>query len=313
MRWMAWPLAATMATVAAVFVAGCSGLGGSSADHAGAAATVAAPRTPAAVPVSGLTRGMVLPLEAYEETYPGYIKIQKARLALESRCMSGYGFSFSPRLGTDALSYDASNMPRRYGLADAAEAARYGYYVPMDTAAASSGPALSARETLVLTGRSDPGRLHAPARGAHDGKEIPPGGCVGQADRQLGYSPATSLADQLDLESLTRSPRLPRVRAVISAWSACMSRAGYQAGSPLTAALLSQQYGAAPGSALDRKVAVADVACKQSTNLVTVWFEAESVLQQQYIAANQPRLRHDAASLAAVERKAAVALAATTG
>jgi hypothetical protein len=92
-----------------------------------------------------------------------------------------------------------------------------------------------------------------------------------------------------------------------------MNRAGYRVGSPLTAALLSQQYGAAPGSALDRKIAVTDVACKQSTNLVTVWFDAESSLQKQYIAANQARLRQDAASLAAVERKAGVVLAATTG
>ncbi|MGH3169562.1 MAG: hypothetical protein ACRDN0_27255 [Trebonia sp.] len=121
MRWMVWPSMAAIAGMAAL-------------------SAVAAPRTPAAVPVSGLTRGIILPLEAYEETYPGYIEVQKARLALESQCMSGYGFSFSPKLDTDAISYDASNMPRRYGLADAGEAARYGYSAPMYTAAANSGP-----------------------------------------------------------------------------------------------------------------------------------------------------------------------------
>lgn len=220
--------------------------------------------------------------------------------------MGGYGFSFSPKLDTDAISYDASNMPRRYGLADAAEAARYGYSVPLYTAA-SSGPALTARESVVLVGPQ------APARGVYDGKEIPSGGCVSQAGRQLGYSPNIPLVDQLDQQSLTNSQRLPQVRAVISAWSACMKRSGYQAGSPLTASLLSQQYDAAPGSALDRKIAVTDVACKQSTNLVRVWFEAESGLQKQYIAADQVRLRQDAASLAAVERKAGAVLVAGTG
>jgi hypothetical protein len=317
MRWMAWPSMAAMATaaVAALSVAGCSGPGGISTGSGGAVAagvTVAAPRIPAAVPVNGLARGMILPLEAYEQTYPEYVEIQKARLALESRCMSGYGFSFSPKLGTDAISYDASNMPRRYGLADRAEAARYGYSVPMYATAPSSGPGLSAKEWLVLIGRSDPGRPQAPARGEYDGKEIPSGGCVGQADRQLGYSPATPLVDPLDEQSLTESQRLPRVRAVISAWSACMKRAGYQAASPLTAALLSRRYGAVPGSVLDRKIAVTDVACKQSTNLVRVWFAAESGIQKQYIATNQARLRQDAASLAVVERKAGAVLAATT-
>lgn len=315
MRWVAWPSVAAMATVAALSIAGCSGPGGPPGRPRGAVAAGAAgaaPRTPAAVPVSGLARGMRLPLEVYEETYPEYVEIQEARLALESRCMSGYGFSFSPELGTDAISYDASNMARRYGLADAAEAVRYGYYVPTYPAAASSGPALSAQESLVLTGRAGPGQPQVPARGGYDGKEIPAGGCVGQADRQLGYSPDIPLADRLDQQSLTQSQRLPRVRAVISAWSACMGRAGYQAGSPLTAALLSQQYGGPPGSALDRKIAVTDVACKQSTNLVRVWFVAESGTQEQYIAANEARLRQDAASLAALARKARAVLAATT-
>ncbi|MGH3169563.1 MAG: hypothetical protein ACRDN0_27260 [Trebonia sp.] len=100
---------------------------------------------------------------------------------------------------------------------------------------------------------------------------------------------------------------------MISAWSACMRRAGYQAGGPLTVSLLSQQDRAAPGSALDRKIAVTDVACKRTTNLVSVWFAAESGLQKQYIAANQASLRQDAPSLAAVERKAGAVLPATTG
>jgi hypothetical protein len=322
MRWMAWPVVAAMATVAALSVAGCSGRAGTPAGnpavtlagHGGAAAagpTVAAPRTPAAVPVSGLTRGMILPLEAYELNYPKYIEIQQARLALESTCMRGYGFSFSPKLATDAISYDASNMARRYGLADGAEATRYGYFVPM--AAPSSGPVLSAKESLVLTGTSAPGRSQAPAAAAYDGKRIPSDGCVGEADRQLGYSAAIPRADLLDQQSLARSQRLPEVRAVISAWSACMQGAGYQAASPLTSSLISQQYRAAPGSALDRKIAVTDVACKQRTNLVRVWFDAESLLQKQYIAANQTRLRRDAASLAAVERKAEAVLASITG
>jgi hypothetical protein len=303
-----------MVTVAALAVAGCAAPGGTSAGNGLAAATgspVAVPRTPAAVPATGLTRGMILPLEAYEETYPEYIEIQRARLALESRCMSGYGFAFSPRLDTDAISYDASNMPRRYGLADAAEAARYGYSVPMNTVA-SSGPALSAEESLVLAGPSAPSgpiRSRAPAPVAYDGKEIPAGGCVGQTDRQLGYSSAIPLVNRLDQQSLADSQRLRRVRAVISAWSACMERAGYQADNPLTVSLLSQQYGAAPGSSLDRKIAVTDVVCKRGTNLVRVWFVAESGLQRQYIAANQARLRQGAASLAAIEGKARAVLA----
>ena len=294
--------------------AGCSTSGGTPTGG-GAATTVpavAAPRTPPAVPVSGLARGMILPLEAYEEPLPEYAVILRARLALESSCMSGYGFSFAPKADIDSISYDASNMERRYGLSDPAEAAAYGYSVPA-SAPGPPDPVLSQQESRVLTGAATVGGPPSPAPGTYGGKAVPPGGCVGQADRQLGDPPDIVLADQLDQRSLTESLALPGVSAAIGRWSDCMRRNGYAAASPLTASLLTRQAGASPGDAVDRKIAVADVVCKESTNLTGIWFAAESTLQTQYIAANQIRLQQDVSALAAARGKAESILAGGPG
>lgn len=285
-------LPAILLTVAVTSAtAGCAGSAGTPAGGAATAiAEVAAPRTPPPVPTSGLTRGMSLPLEAYEETLPEYTAILEARLALEKACMSGYGFAFAPRADTDAISYDVSNMARRYGLSDPAEAAAYGYAVP--TVAATPQPALSPQESLVLNGTS----------GTYDGKAVPAGGCAGEADRQLADPANGLLVDQLDQQSMTESLTLPTVNAAIGQWADCMRHKGYQATSPLTASLLAGQSG-------DRKVALADVACKESTNLIGIWFSAESSVQRKYIAVNEDRLRRDAAALAAARDKAESVLA----
>lgn len=300
-------LLATVALAAALSpsLGGCSDAGGTPTGQGAAVVvpTVAAPRTPTAVPESGLTRGLVLPLEAYEETYPEYIKILTARLDLETSCMAGFGYDFAPKPETDSISYDASNMDRRYGLSDPVEAAQQGYFVPMP-ATAPTGPNLSKQESIVLTGAATLGGPISPVSGTYAGKTIPAGGCAGQADRLLGSTKSTPLVDQLDNQSLTASQKLPVVSAVIRSWSACMKQDGYAATSPLTVSLLTQQAGALPGSTLDRKIAVADVTCKQRTNLVEVWFTAESALQKQYIAADIGQLRSEAAALTAVEQKA---------
>ena len=319
-RGMLAPIAVAAAVIA--MTAGCSASGGTSSDggnngrDSGAVAAkdaAAAPLMPPAVPTTGLTRGMSLPLEAYEETLPEYNEILKARFAIESACMRGYGFSFKPAADTDTISYDASNMGRRYGLSDPAAAAQYGYSVPNFAHPAPSDPALTRQEYVVLTGGLAPGGAPSPTPGSYNGKPVPAGGCVGEADRQLTDPANDMLVNTLDQQSLDDSQALPAVKAAISQWSDCMRQSGYQAADPLKASLLTQQLKATVGDPVDRKIAVADVTCKTHTNLVGIWFAAESTLQQQYIAAHAAQLRQDAATLTAARDKAEAVLAADGG
>lgn len=234
--------------------------------------------------------------------------------------MRGYGFSFKPEADTNTISYDASNMGRRYGLSDPAAAAQFGYSVPSFAHPASSDPALTQQEYVVLTGEpaaapgSTPNPTPRPTPGTYNGKAIPAGGCVGQADQQLTDPANGMLVNQLDQQSLDESQKLPEVKAAISQWSDCMRHNGYQAAAdPLTASLLTQQLGGTAGDAVDKKVTVADVTCKERTNLVGVWFAAESTVQKRYIAADETRLRQDSAKLAAARDKAEAVLAARAG
>jgi hypothetical protein len=272
-------------------------------------ASTGSSQIPAVTPASGLTKGMVLPLEAYEETYPESQTILQARFDMESQCMRQYGFSYTATVDTSATvtNYDASNMARRYGVSDLTTAESEGYAVSQSGAGAPSEPTLSQAENFVLTGSTTPGqapRSGSTSPGNYGGKQIPAGGCAGQAAREIGSLPANLLADQLDAQSLTASQGDPAVIASISKWSACMKQHGFTVASPYNAPDLSAQLGAAPGSSLDRTIAVDDVQCKQSTNLVTTWFQVETKLQEQYIETNQLALQQQQTTLTSTVKNA---------
>jgi hypothetical protein len=165
-----------------------------------------------------------------------------------------------------------------------------------------SEPSLSAAEQLVLTGTGVAGT--AGGASSYSGKTIPQGGCAGEADRRIGTLPSSLLADQLDAQSLTASQSDSTVVAAIHQWSTCMKQHGFTVASPYDASALSGQLGSYPGSDLDKTVAVADVGCKQSTKLVTTWFDVETRLQNQYIAANQLALQQQQTQLNNAVKKA---------
>jgi hypothetical protein len=287
-------IAVTLAAALPV-IAGCAAPQ-ADAQHPPAKASAGISQSPAATPASGLTKGMVLPLEAYEETYPESQTILQAQFDMESQCMRQYGFSYTATVDTSATvtNYDASNMARRYGVSDLATAESDGYEVSQSGAGTPSEPTLSQAENFVLTGSTVPGqapRSGSTSPGNYGGKQIPAGGCSGQAQREIGTLPANLLADQLDAQSLTASQGDPTVIASISKWSACMKLHGFTVASPYNAPDLSAQLGATPGSSLDRTIAIDDVQCKQSTNLVATWFQIETKLQDQYIDNNQLALQ----------------------
>jgi hypothetical protein len=308
--------AAALLAIALPVAAGCSGPGSSPAGNASrppAPSSSGVAHGPAAVPAGGLTKGMVLPLEAYEETFPESQTVLQAQFILEGQCMRQYGFTYSQTVDPDStpLNYDASNMARRYGLSDLAQAQSMGYNVAMASSGGGSGqPSLSSAENLVLTGSADPGM--PPPTGApstsYEGKSIPAGGCVGQAQRKLGSLPTNLLADSLDGQSLTASQSNPTVIAVIGKWSACMKQHGFTVDSPYDASQLSSQLGSSTGSQLDITIAVDDVTCKQSTGLISTWFKVESQIQDQYIESNQLQLQQQQTELTD-EVKSATAIA----
>ena len=292
-------------------LAGCSGGGGGTAAPSagpGKARPAAAAAWPDAVPESGLAKGMVLPLEAYMETYPETVTIDRALNALQTQCMARYGFTLAlPPPGTmPPPNYDDSNMARRYGITDPAAAARFAYTIGDENDTRPPAPKLSETAIAVLTGHvaMAPGSARAPS--TYEGKAVPDGGCAGEAARKVGAGRMdVSLTGRLDAESLDKSQADPRVQHVISAWSRCMKSNGYTIATPLEAANLAplgrgQRVG--PASV---QVATTDIACKKKTALVKTWFDVESGIQRQQVEQNRITLQNQRNRITAVVQAAA--------
>ncbi|MFK0113657.1 hypothetical protein [Streptomyces sp. NPDC091217] len=300
----------TAASIAAVstaaLITSCSAGGHHSASGnpqtkpvANAASSVDKSTWPHATPTAGLAKGLSLPLEAYMETYQDTVSIDNAERHLETTCMAGYGFkvTFPPAGQTPPPSADDSNMPRRYGITDRAQAAEYGYGLP-DAIQHQQGtkmPKLTTAQLEVLTGRTsirtspaDPAPKKAPS--AYQGKQIHKDGCAGWANDQLGTRNMDfSLVSRLDGASLTQSQQTPAVQHAITAWSKCMSGKGYTVDTPYHADQIVTHTDGSPSKA-EIKVALADIDCKKSTNLIKTWFTEDAKIQKQQIKAHQSEL-----------------------
>lgn len=296
-------LAATGAGCLLVMLSACADHSGvqpstaSAPPSSSAGTTTASPSEPGPdpVPKTGLTKGMVLPLEAYMENYSERRAISNAEGKLEIACMARYGFSWAPpSAGSPPPGYDDANMARRYGLSDPDMAAKYGYKLPDETPPPSQQP-MSDAEIIVLTGSLRPSPHTVPTPPPYHGKAVPPGGCAEESIRKIEPAPRRSadltLPSRLDAESLDRSKATPVVQAALKAWSACMASKGYTVATPFDAMDLQSSPSGRSAGGQGISVAVADVSCKEKTGLIKTWFTAESSIQQQQIEQNQLALQ----------------------
>lgn len=190
---------------------------------------------PPRVPQAGLAKGLALPLEAYMLDYSDGVQIERGQQRLAVACMARLGFSYKPpQLGLHPpASSNDSNMPRRYGITDRAEAQKWGYHVPpRGDQDAPSPAAMSMAEHEALTGSADAPRPGVTPGGGKNG--VPKGGCIGEARRKLDADFTDTLAGRLNKESFNKTLQDPQVKAVERQWSACMKSKGYQAGDPYT-------------------------------------------------------------------------------
>ncbi|MEU2247054.1 hypothetical protein [Streptomyces sp. NPDC019224] len=276
--------------IAAVMVSGCSS-GESEETSAGGAPSAAATGSkvdeqawPARTPVSGLTKGMVLPIEGYLISYPETVAWQRAQQNLWKSCMRRYGFnSFSPpEPGMfPPPGYDDANMARRYGISDAKEAARYGYHLPGGAGEPPVWEPAEGAESAVFSGSGV-----QVASGSYKGEKIPENGCQGEVRESLGKI-SYPLASKVEFASLEESRKVAEVRSAVTKWSACMKSHGYRVAHPYKAPDLVSSLGSDHPSEAETALAVADVGCKKSSRLVGVWFDAEKKIQNRRIEENQ--------------------------
>ncbi|MDI5969403.1 hypothetical protein POF50_008605 [Streptomyces sp. SL13] len=203
--------------------------------------------------------------------------------------MARYGFTVVfPPAGVDPPpNADDSNMPRRYGISDPEGAAKYGYQLPTDDAQHPAPPQLSSAGISVLTGRTALSPRAAKAPSTYKGMKIPQGGCEQQSFNRLGARLDFSLPSKLDHDSLVRSQEEPQVRMAIGDWSSCMKIRGYTVADPYAAFNLFPGTGSGGASQQEIDLALADIHCKEKTDLIAVWHKADAEIQQQEVEQNQ--------------------------
>lgn len=240
------------------------------------------------------------PLDAYVPTGEQNSQLTKAQDKLVDQCMQRYGFRYeSPRAGSAAQPRDES---RRYGLSDASVATRYGYNNPVlenrppKPVAKQLGP----NEKLFLHGEEqvDPAKPIPMSQEESeksglgsltvDGKKVPSGGCLRESFLKL-YSPVKNSVDimvpqNFGFDAYGRSRQDSRVEKAIKEWSACMAEKGFSTDNPVSPELGFND--ATLGSPQAVTAAQQDVACKQRTNLVGIWFTVEVAYQKRLIEQN---------------------------
>lgn len=274
-------------------VAGIVAIGGVIMVTAGASAFPPEPRVDS-IPTITDWRDISLPLDAYVPDPAAHQIVLRAEYALTKRCVEEFGFAFDvPPWDKNPAELPNGGRPthyRRYGLLDEDHAKEMGYHsygeIPASEATYSER-ALPDDYYNVFDARYGGGVLN--------GKTIPEGGCIGAAWRALGVDPAGTglnlpdLLEQLGFEAWTAAKSDSRVVAAFAEWSACMASFGYHYSTPMDANN-DPKWSGERASAEEIAVAVADVRCKKTTNLVGIRMAVEAAYQQRLISEHSAEL-----------------------
>lgn len=300
-------LRAVPAALAVLLLAACAtGPTAHPTGHTAPAVSADAVPGPATTTGAGGYTDVSLPIYAYAVSDAQLSEIVNAQKVLVQRCMRSYGFaSYTVKAGAYHPTPD-----RRYGIIDPAYAERYGYSWPTSFRTlvahepAAPPPALTGAEAAVLNG---PAAAKGQAADEYDGKAVPSGGCLGQSERTIapqgdfGAVPAAATIKQDSFDLLSHDSRAV---AATSAWAACMRGRGYRYATPFAAAAVYDPMSAPTAASI--ALAEADVACKGSSRLVSVWQGVEAAYEIQHMDAGRAQL---SAQKAAFDRQLAVAAA----
>ncbi len=220
-----------------------------------------------------------------------------AAMRLTAQCATRFGVKYTGPLETE-VPMDWGDG-RRFGIVSLDDARRYGYMAP-DQAQAAGKPRANdkygpnawnpnAAELAVVSGQHTDGSPIPASQLPKDssGAPLPAGGCSEWADRDLAGGKPLELGftDSWAGDANKQAESDSRVKAAWSDWSACMTQAGFKYDTPWKA---SDGFGErTTPSQREITTAVADVTCRQRTNLVGRWMAVEAAYQERQIAAHE--------------------------
>ena len=214
---------------------------------------------------------VVLPFEAYQPSPAERASIETAEDLLTRDCMRARGFTFDVPVRNGS---QPRAVMRRYGVIEIDVATKFGFHLPRDPEAErllaiQQHATFSPREQQALNGTPD-----AP-------------GCFSSAQRQLGGPSEAQLAElaRYDAEAFSRAEADSRTQAAFRKWKECMTRFGYSSYRRPQDAVEDTKWNldSETPSADEIRVAVQDVRCKQSSNLVGIWLAVDTAEQLKII------------------------------
>jgi len=247
----------------------------------------------------GDMRGFTLPLDSYISA--PVVEILEAENVLVQACMADFGFT-GEYLNIDSPESHPPPNHHRYWLVSNSDATALGYLSPWAGAAKeklASNIDWSQLEVALLLGRG--------AR-FYEGREIPVGGCLGAARRELAQgvpqipemegapimedgsgTSVAMIADHLAKESFDHMIEDSRVKDAVEQWRTCMAGQGLEYESPREANNDPRWYGDIP-SVEEIDTARADVACKEQVDLVSTMATVETAYQHRALERNADAL-----------------------
>ncbi|MFH9819433.1 hypothetical protein [Streptomyces sp. NPDC017230] len=300
-------LAATcLMSAAALTLSGCAGEE-AAADGAGKEPVIGS------IEKLSSTEGLEFPIAAYAVTPDQQYQAKKAQDRLIEQCMKRFGFEYALPAPTPPSGDDSSS--RVFGLADAEDAAQFGYASPRratDPAPPKrqSTASLSRTGQTVLNGVDPVAEAAAKAKGQAaaptdepvsqaeaekapgsgiivNGKEVPVGGCGRESALKL-YAPNSEAIDilfafNLGGEAESRALEDSRVREATTKWSQCMADSGFTTSSPDS---VQSDLGLEQGELSSPEaitVAKADVACKTQVNYIGIRYAVQSAYEKSLV------------------------------
>ncbi|MEH1129313.1 hypothetical protein [Micromonospora sp. CPCC 206061] len=230
-----------------------------------------------AAPMIRSSSELVLPLDDFVQTDDQEHAITDAVNILGRQCMKRFGLDWPAARVSGSSKIDP--YARRYSIIDVEKASVEGYHAVdiikrQRTLAErdANAPTPSTEAMNVWAGRG---------QSSYNGQSVPPGGCVKEAMDQLGdgvQEADLALVQRLQVEARGRTMTDSRVVKVFAAWSACMKDEGFSYPDPF-AANDDQRWQSETISAEEIATAVADVTCKEKTNVVGTMLAVERAYQ----------------------------------
>lgn len=254
---------------------------------------------------------LTLPLDPFSDSLALVDLVGRATDHLVQNCMQGYGLSWPRYL--QAVDPTRPEHLRRWGINDPAEAVQYGY-LPAEVIARRGQPEPPAPSPVT----PDADAVAVGRVSEFHGITVPPGGCFGEANRQLSPGKAATVMGDVGLgrrlanEAYEHSLDDSRIKALFKRWSTCMHDAGYRYQRPFDAS------GDPAWSELDTEqrptdqeisTATADIECRLQINLVGTWYAVEAAYQTKALNRHRSELEEEAMAIRSLERRARDVLA----